>query len=289
MISQDTVNGFDISIQIENVTPSLACQWLEEKNKKNRRRNQNHVNALAKNMKDGTWRFNGDTICFDVNDVLIDGQHRLSAIIESGISQKMIVVKGLDPDTIKTKDMEVKPRNLADLLRMDGITQANQKAAIVTRYLVLSAGRTAIYNGNNGGIAGNSIKVASTMDGKYNVYYRYQSLFDECCLYACALADRMRTLTAGELGGLYAYLFIDLNHSEDEIRGFFDRLYYNNNDVNVINLLRDKLIKDLGATNRMSGTTKQCLVAKTWNYYIKGKDVKVLSYNRINEGNVEFI
>ena len=288
MITQ-IINGYKVTVSIEKVTPLIACQWLESKNKKNRHRNQNHVNALVKNMKEGSWRFNGDTICFDANDVLIDGQHRLAAIIESNIEQDCIIVRGLDPETIKTKDMEIKPRNLSDLLRMDNIAQANKKAAIVTRYILMSAGKTILNSISKGSSTSGNNKNISTMDAKYKTYYQFQNIFDECCLYASCLNDRVNFFTVGEIGGIYAYLYIDLHHSEDEIKGFFDRLFINQTDKNVINILRDKLIRDLGATNKMTAATKQSLLAKTWNYYIKQKDVKVLSYNRLTEGQIEFI
>ena len=153
----------------------------------------------------------------------------------------------------------------------------------------MSAGRTILTSISRGGSTNGINKNISTIEAKYNTYYLFQNIFDECSLYASCLYDRVNFFTVGEIGGIYAYLYIDLHHSEDEIKGFFDRLFINQTDNNVINLLRDKLIRDLGATNKMTAATKQSLLAKAWNYYIKQKDVKVLSYNRLTEGQIEFI
>lgn len=91
------------------------------------------------------------------------------------------------------------------------------------------------------------------------------------------------------MGSLYAYLYFKLHHSNDEIEGFFNRLCLVETDINIINLLRDILIKDLSAKNPMTSSVKSAYLTKTWSYYIKGKDVKVLSYNKGTEGMIEFI
>lgn len=46
-------------------------------------------------MKTGRWVLNGETICFDSNGVLRDGHHRLLAIIESGVTIEVLVVRGV--------------------------------------------------------------------------------------------------------------------------------------------------------------------------------------------------
>ena len=285
---QTMVDGRTISISVETVTPEEAKTWLTETNKKNRHMNKNHVGALSRNMQNGTWRFNGDTICFDENGTLIDGQHRLSAIMTSGISIPMIVIRGLDPETIKTKDMEVKPRNLGDLLQMDGVQCARQRAAIVTRYMVLSRGNT-ILSVKAGSPTGLMMKSVGTIEEKYNTYYNHQILFDDCSNYGRLLSERVQILTCSEIGAFYAFLYLDKHHSDDEIRGFFDRLFFNGGEINVIRLLQEKLINDLRAPVKMSGAYKQNIVAKAWNYYIKQKDVKILSFNNKTEGQIEFI
>ena len=51
-------------------------------------------------MQDGKWRLNGKTICFDSTGRLLNGQHRLSAVVRSGVTLTTVVVRGLDPDLV---------------------------------------------------------------------------------------------------------------------------------------------------------------------------------------------
>lgn len=62
------------------------------------------VARWAKAMKEDKWMDTGDTLKFDRNGKMIDGQHRLLAIIESGIPQFYSIVTGLDPKAFNVID-----------------------------------------------------------------------------------------------------------------------------------------------------------------------------------------
>jgi len=78
-----------------NVTPELAQEWLA-RNKCNRTISEGYVNSLIKDMREGKWVINGNTICFSKEGELLDGQHRLTAIAKSGIPQDVYVMTGLN-------------------------------------------------------------------------------------------------------------------------------------------------------------------------------------------------
>ena len=284
------VDGYTITEEVREITPQEASEILATKNTKNRRANKNHVNALALNMKNGTWRFNADPIRFDANDTLIDGQHRLLAAEKSQKTILFKIVRGLDPECIKAIDIEMKSRNLTDLLFMDNISDANNVGAIVNRYFALSNGKSALSSprANGSGASTRDIATKATVDERYDFYYKYQQLFTEIINFSRSLYKRMRIMSVSDAGGLFAYLFIDKHHSYDEVHSFFNQLYISS-DLKCVNDLRSKLINDLTATKKMSGSHRQNLIAKVWNYYIKGKDVKVLAYNPTTEGTIEFI
>jgi len=85
------------------ITPDIAREMLES-NTSNRPLNALHVKELAQEMTLGRWVSNGDTIVFDVKGALMDGQHRLEAIIRSGTKQQVLVVYGVGSDAFLTKD-----------------------------------------------------------------------------------------------------------------------------------------------------------------------------------------
>ncbi len=89
----------NITVSIELVTPDMAKQYLEN-NDSNRNISNHTVRRYAETMKHGAWELNGETIAFYEGGELKDGQHRLSAIIESGTAQWMIVVRGVPKKSV---------------------------------------------------------------------------------------------------------------------------------------------------------------------------------------------
>jgi hypothetical protein len=116
-----------VTVHIMRITPVVARQMLE-RNKKNRPLNTLHV----KNMKDmflaGDMILNGETIIFDVDGNMLNGQHRLHGCVESGIPWDAMVVRGIDPDAFRTLDGG-KKRTTADTLALCGEVHTNQLSA----------------------------------------------------------------------------------------------------------------------------------------------------------------
>lgn len=93
------MNTENINNEIESmvvlVTPELASKWLD-KNISNRNLRQRTINQYVDDMKNGKWSLVGDSITFDKNGILTNGQHRLYAIIKSNTSQYFNVMRGIE-------------------------------------------------------------------------------------------------------------------------------------------------------------------------------------------------
>lgn len=90
----------------EKITPAQAKAWLDDPkvNHSNRTLRQDHVRFLAKEMAEGRWEPNNDAICFAKDGRLLNGQHRLSAIVLSGKPQELFVIRGMDEESFKVMD-----------------------------------------------------------------------------------------------------------------------------------------------------------------------------------------
>ena len=115
------------------VTPRVAKIWLDTQ-VRNRPVMQSWVDTLAQFMVDGSWSETGEPIKFDVGGHLIDGQHRLCAIIKSGANMRLDVKVGLSPDAQFWMDSG-KGRSNAQTVAMCGYTKSPSVLSATVHYV----------------------------------------------------------------------------------------------------------------------------------------------------------
>lgn len=125
------------------VTPVMAETWLNERNNKNRRISPVHVNRLANEMVAGRWAMNGETIVFDQDLTLVDGQHRLTAIVRSGVTVEMLVVTGVeDPRAFATTGSLLLRRGANQVAEMMGLKAANINNIVAATRVIMAWDKT---------------------------------------------------------------------------------------------------------------------------------------------------
>lgn len=124
--------------RIETIDPSLA-KLLLEANVRNRPVSWPHVRRIARDMETGNWRLTHQGIALDRDGRLVDGQHRLHAIVESKTTQRMVVTYNVEPDSFHSIDVAIQPRSIAQvagLLRGSKYAGAKVAASKVIWYLL---------------------------------------------------------------------------------------------------------------------------------------------------------
>lgn len=126
-----TPEGDQVEIRYMLVTPDLAAGYLsDEVNRSNRGISGRLVGQYSRAMKSPTgWPFTGDSARFTGEyDRMLDGQHRMKAIVDSGKPRWMLMIIGL-PDDVQRYIDAGRRRSAADHLRMAGVANASQVAA----------------------------------------------------------------------------------------------------------------------------------------------------------------
>lgn len=126
-----------------DVTPEMAETWLK-RNFNNRPVSMDTVRAYAREMKRGRWLPVHQGIAFDMEDNLVDGQHRLMAIVMAARPVRLMVTFGLPSkvDGTRMVGMDVvdrgKTRSVADQLKIQhGIGGGSVLAMICNRLAAL--------------------------------------------------------------------------------------------------------------------------------------------------------
>lgn len=102
----------------------------------NRPLSDQHVHRIANQILSGKWRFNGDTIKISNDGGILDGQHRLWAVVESKVSIETIIVRGVEREAFATIDTVRKPRSGGDVLSLVGATRHRALMSAALQWLL---------------------------------------------------------------------------------------------------------------------------------------------------------
>jgi hypothetical protein len=137
------------------VTPERAEEWLAA-NTANRPLSRSTVRGFAEAMRRGDWLVTHQGIAFDSNGVLVDGQHRLAAIIEAGLPVELTVFTEVEPDSFDVLDTG-KRRNAADVLAIEGEKSTTLLAAMVRSVWLYQHRRDASWSGGGAAVTNHQI------------------------------------------------------------------------------------------------------------------------------------
>jgi len=106
-----------ITVACELITPEKARELLKG-NYGNRPLRRTLVERLAQEMMTGNWQISHQGIAIAPDGRLLDGQHRLAAIVRSGVTVPMMVARNVPHEAFKVIDRGAK-RSLVDVTRQD--------------------------------------------------------------------------------------------------------------------------------------------------------------------------
>jgi hypothetical protein len=106
------------AMAMETISPERAEAYLAF-NRGNRNIVQSHIAAMARDITNGRWMFNAQPICFSRSGRLLNGQHRLSAVLEAGQPIEVMVMRALPEEAFDTYDKQAKKAPVVDPLLED--------------------------------------------------------------------------------------------------------------------------------------------------------------------------
>ena len=252
-----------IKTEVIDITPAMAAKLLETNNF-NRNLSKNRVENLASMMLNGTWEFNGDTIRISEKGVLLDGQHRLHALIKSNKTLKCIVVSNLPDEVFTTIDVGAS-RSASDFLSIDGFKHTTSLAAAAL--LVFN------YQNSNNPLINLQLKNKASKRELLQICRDNPDLLT--AVSRVAGSNKLNTISSPSVLSFCYFIFSKANKEKAEM--FFNELeagyysYFNS----PIAILRDRLMtsKNTSITDRK---ITAALLFTTWNYFVKNRAIKLL-------------
>lgn len=243
--------------KVMTITPAMARDMLLL-NTKNRRLNESHVKHLANEIKQRRWKLNGDAIRFSGNQ-LLDGQHRLNAIIQANVPVDSVVIDGIEGDVFDTIDIG-NTRSASDLLSIHGEKNTTLLAAALK-----------IIAQHRRGVLAHKPKISHCE--LEEVLIKNPGIRNSVSF--CERHPAKRIISKAVYAAFH-YLFSEAN---PELADRFWLSIANGTQLiesNASHLLRERLIRNALSKEKISRNEVISLVIRAWNHTIDANQIKAL-------------
>jgi len=258
-------------VELVKINKEVAERLLMN-NDHNRKEKRRTITGYAAEMLKGNWKENtGELIKISKTNKLLDGQHRLKAIVKADVELNMYVAYDLEDSIFDVLDVGVK-RSHSDIFTISGVKNSSVIPSIITLSNILM----------DGGHGFKTRFVKQTSQELLKQFNENDEYYTSVASKAVLLYSQFaRIIGPSQIGGLIVY-FNSKSSADCEL--FFNELCTGQNVTNnVIYLLRNKLIEDRTSVKKMDKEYINALIIKAWNIYRLRQEVKILKYVKDTE------
>jgi hypothetical protein len=252
----------NLSFESLFVTPDYAKELLN-KNISNRPLTKTHVLSLSKSILNGEWKVTGEPIKFSKNGNLIDGQHRLAAIILADQGIQLSIIRNIDNSAFDVIDIG-RPRRISDIL---AIMKISNSSAVAAGIRVFIAFKKLNPNGSP------SLQEKTSAIDVERVISRSKNYEHWAFL---ANSDRYKKIIPTGLSMGLGMIFSEKSDSYAHL--FFEKLISGEglSAKDPILTLRDRLISNKSSTLKLPQAHLAFFIVKAWNASRSNKKLTIL-------------
>jgi hypothetical protein len=253
------------------VTPKLAKELLL-KNNANRKITDNRVNVYASDMRNGRWKENtAEFIKITDDGDILDGQHRLLAIIQADTCITLQIAYGVSKSVFDVLDTG-KIRSSSDVFSIEKIENSTLISTIIKSYLIISKSYKSDLNKSSVSYGLTNTIILEEYQKRPDFWQELGAFSQKC------YKNFAHILSPSFIGTLYCY-FYDI--SPEDSRNFINQLCSGEGVTNSsISVLRQALLKDKIAQRKMQPQDKLAIIIKTWNAVRLGKNYRIMKFDR---------
>lgn len=248
-----------IRLSMQYIDPPFASRLLATNPEHQRSISTANLRKIEQSIREDKFYMTGQPVIVDENGRLLDGQHRLQAVVNTGIGIWTVYVGHVPAEYFKFMDCG-KARTFSDVLKTTGHGATNTLAATVTRL--------AEYLRNPSSVGSAGIFAHSELLDVVEAAPRLDDAIR-------AVAPCKHILSASQIAWLY-YL---AREADPEKADYFFRALATGDHLlrtSPIFLLRLRIINDRAEGFHPTPRETQALLIKAWNLYMEGKQIKQL-------------
>lgn len=255
-------------------TPERAKQALENNTENRTVKEYKQLPQLIQALKDGYWDENISKINFAHDEVLSDGQHRLIAVVKSGVTARCMVTFGVKRTAQLMTDRRG-TRTLADDLSIRGYKNVNRLAAIARLLYLKSQGVSyhSIFVRNKAVSAMNDYSL-------FRFFVEHEGEIMQAEKTASRVYEHVKHLKINRT--VVNVLSVEFDAiSSDDANYFWKKLsagVFSEEDDPIYLLYKRFSSNALKGTESIPDFVQAALIIKAWNAFINGEKVKCLKY-----------
>jgi hypothetical protein len=246
------------------ITLPLAELMLQRNRENNRTMRRSKVERHKKALREGRWIITAQGVSFDKEGFLDNGQHRLTAIVESGIPAFMSVSFGHAPEAFTVLDTQ-SPRTAGDVLQIGGEKFSKHLASSCRMLKVIESGMP------RGNLSFDNDEIRELLND-------YPSLRDSC---AIGHGTAIKNKSAPTPFIVAHYLISQTTRPNGKVSEFFEKLGEGiglNSKSDPILVLRKKLATRPGKGQWGSRIEVAAFIIKAWNQWVRGRRMTSLNW-----------
>lgn len=254
---------------IELFTVPRSKRILDRFNTHNRRKARTSWKRYSKSMTLSRWGATTDPIVFDEHGILLNGQNRLQAIVDSGIPQYFFVLRNFPRDQFQYQDRG-RTRSVADTVFTFGNRKSDKEAASISAIMINWDER--------GDFARNNSHRAPHETEDYYVDNADEIIEAGNFVKLHGIHKVWEKSVAGALCVILSRI------DKDDAREFLIRTTTGANlpERSPLLRMRNRLITEKAKAKRSQIVVTAALAIKAWNLWRKGKQRGILSWR--NDG-----
>lgn len=263
------------------ITPDLALILLSLNTKNFRQKDFSKIQKYAEEMKKGQWLYNGDSILINTDGVLVNGQHRLEAIVAANLAQEYNVETGLEVGVEHTIDIH-KIRLISNYLEHLGVYSPKLAAPVLrVLYSHLVVNNIAQYIGSSP-----NISIPTIVDFIGKLGQTEMDKINNCLKFAEDFSKNGTNKWGNKVQiAVFKYIY-ERFENKNKVEEFLSRLksgsmidstgatspiYHAKNEIERVSQKTD-------SKGRYSSFVKAALLTKALNYYIGEKSITKLTF-----------
>lgn len=257
------------TVNIVRVSPDMARTILEG-NTANRAMRPSVVDHYARMMREGQWQLNGESISIAPDGSLLNGQHRLHAVIKSGVEVDMVIVTNVQHEAFSTYDKQAS-RTTSDALKIAGVVNYTTTASMVG---IIKEVRMALISGTYAPL-GKSNRMS---DAEVIQFVRqHNDAVDRASSIGCKTWGALgKGAVSPAVAAAMYYLFSELNRGDADV--FFARLIDGAGLVHdsPILTLRNRLLGRLQGKSKSGRGELTGWFIRAWSSYRAGSPLRLV-------------